>query len=119
MQRPRLHATRHEQRTTPVCGSTQRGRTNGNPSRSRHLPYYRSWTSDGPGDCGGGDIGFGVAADGTFELPCQAGGHIIQVQIGVPDDGWKTLGEGHVVAVADSTVTLEIRLTTVWPTVAP
>jgi hypothetical protein len=67
----------------------------------------------------GGDIGFGVAADGTFELPCQAGGHIIQVQIGVPDDGWKTLGEGHVVAVADSTVTLEIRLTTVWPTVAP
>ena len=78
-----------------------------------------SWTSDGPGDCGGGDIGFGVAADGTFEVPCQAGGHTIQVQIGVPDDGWKTLGEGHVIAVADSTVTLEIRLTTPWPTVAP
>jgi hypothetical protein len=73
------------------------------------------WTSDGPGDCGGGDIGYGLNGDGSFELPCQAGGHTIEVQIGVPDDGWRTIGSGHVIAVADGVVNLAIRLDVPWP----
>jgi hypothetical protein len=73
------------------------------------------WTSDGPGDCGRGDIGFGLRADGGFELPCQAGGHTIEVQIGVPNVGWRTIASGHVVAVADAVVGLEIRLDGLWP----
>jgi hypothetical protein len=73
------------------------------------------WTSDGPGDCGRGDVGFGVLANGGFELPCQAGGHTIEIQIGVPNDGWRTIASGHVVAVADAVVGLEIRLAGLWP----
>lgn len=73
------------------------------------------WTSDGPGDCGRGDIGFGLSGDGSFEVPCQAGGHTIEVQIGVPNDGWRTIGSGHVVAVADGVVGLTIRLDGPWP----
>lgn len=73
------------------------------------------WTSDGPGDCGGpGDIGFGVEPDGTFQVPCQAGGHTIMIQIGVPGVGWQTIASGHVVAVGDATVGLEIRLDGLW-----
>jgi len=73
------------------------------------------WTSDGPGDCGSGDIGFGLGPDGSFEVPCQAGGHTIMVQIGVPDVGWETIGSGHVVAAANAVVPLEIRLPGPWP----
>jgi hypothetical protein len=72
------------------------------------------WLSDGPGDCGYGDIGYGINADGLFEVPCQAGGHTIVIQISVPDGGWKTIASGHVVAVAGKTVTMTIRLDKPW-----
>jgi hypothetical protein len=72
------------------------------------------WSSDGPGDCGGGDIGYGIGADGRFELPCQAGGHDMLVEVSVPDGGWKTIASGHVVAVAGKTVTMTMRLNKPW-----
>jgi hypothetical protein len=72
------------------------------------------WTSDGPGDCGGGDIGYGVTGEGQFELPCQAGGHTIEVQISVPEDGWKAIASGHVIAIEGATVELVIRLDAPW-----
>ena len=77
------------------------------------------WTSDGPGDCGGGDIGYGLNPDGSFRLPCQAGGHTIEVQIPVPNDGWKTIGSAHVVAVGGGTVDMLIVVTGAWPAAAP
>jgi hypothetical protein len=77
------------------------------------------WTSDGPGDCGGGDVGFGLAGDGSFELPCQAGGHTIIVQIGVPNADWKTLGSGHVIAAGNATVSVLIKLPGAWPAPNP
>ncbi|MEW5990338.1 MAG: hypothetical protein AB1736_03200 [Chloroflexota bacterium] len=60
-------------------------------------------------------MGFGIAADGTFELPCQAGGHTITIQQPVPNEGWRTIASGHVVAVGGAVVPLEIRLPGPWP----
>jgi hypothetical protein len=76
-----------------------------------------AWASDGPGTCGGGDIGYGVSGDGSFGLPCQAGGHTIDVQILVGDT-WTTIASGHVVAIAGTTVTIEIRLGGAWSSLA-
>jgi hypothetical protein len=75
---------------------------------------YLAWDSDGPGDCGGGDIGYGITGAGRFTLPCQAGGHTIDVQVSGPGDGWTSIGSGHVVAVAGTTVELVIRLSQPW-----
>jgi hypothetical protein len=69
------------------------------------------WTSDGPGTCGGGDVGFGVADGGGFELPCQAGGHTIQIEV---LDALRAIGRGHVVAVQGETANLTITLDTTW-----
>lgn len=77
------------------------------------------WTSDGPGDCGILDMGFGLLSDGSFELPRQAGGHTIIVQLGIPNEGWQTIASGHVVAIADAVVNLEIRLDGPWPAPPP
>ena len=102
-----------------IRSGTIRGRVldaNGRPPGERLVTeLILQWTSDGPGDCGGGDIGYGLLGDGSFELPCQAGGHTIQVQIGIPDAGWQTIASGHVVAIADAVVNLEIRLDGPWP----
>ena len=73
------------------------------------------WTSDGPGNCGFMDVGFGVNADGTIQLPCQAGGHTILVQLPVPGVDWQTIGSGHVVVDGGAVVALEIRLDGPWP----
>jgi hypothetical protein len=75
-----------------------------------------SWSSDGPGDCGGGDVGYGITGSGSFTLPCQAGGHTIVVQISIDDD-WKTIGSGHVVAIAGTTVEVVIKLDQPWSSV--
>jgi hypothetical protein len=75
-----------------------------------------SWSSDGPGDCGGGDVGYGITGTGRFTLPCQAGGHTIVVQISTIND-WKTIGSGHVIAMAGTTVEVVIRLDQPWSSV--
>jgi hypothetical protein len=36
-------------------------------------------------ECGMGDVGFGIAADGSFELPCQGGRWTIQAERNVDD----------------------------------
>lgn len=66
---------------------------------------------DGPGTCGGGDIGYGVAADGGFEIPCTVGGWTIKVLAGGPDSGgWRTVGRTHVVVPADGIAKARIVL---------
>ena len=67
--------------------------------------------SDEPGKCGGGDIGYGVLQDGTFEYPCQAGTRTIIVRGPAPDgDGWPELGRATVEVPANGTVEVTIRL---------
>jgi hypothetical protein len=72
-----------------------------------------SWTSDSPGpgsgDCGGGDIGYGVGADGRFELPCQPGGWTISITDDSRPDR-KEVGRTHVVVPPGLAVDVVIRL---------
>jgi hypothetical protein len=68
------------------------------------------WTGTDPGDCGGGDIGFGVAHDWTFELPCQAGERtIIVAGEGDNEEGWVELGHATVTVREDETTRVRIR----------
>ena len=69
--------------------------------------------SAGPGWCGGGDIGYGVREDGTFEYPCQVGIRTIQIKKLKDDaDGeWTVIGEATVQLVGTGAVTVTIRLT--------
>lgn len=53
------------------------------------------WTTDGLGTCGGGDMGFGISDDGTFDLPCQVGTWTIIVKES-SGDGWVEIGRGTV-----------------------
>ena len=66
------------------------------------------WEADGPGECGVGDMGYGVGT-GRFELPCSPGGWTILVMTPVPD-GWEEVGRGHVVVPHRGTVELRITL---------
>ena len=78
-----------------------------------------SWKSDGPGYCGVGDVGFGVSDDGTFHMPCTAGGQTIEVQtILVPNGDWTTLASGHVLVIGGKTVGLTVKLDKAWSSVA-
>jgi hypothetical protein len=77
-----------------------------------------SWTSDGPGRCGIGDIGYGVGGSGGFELPCQVGGHTFEVQVPAVIGGPKTIASGRVVVLAGEIVELGIRLDQPWSSVA-
>ena len=67
------------------------------------------WSGDGPGECGGGDVGFGVD-HGRFELPCSPGGWTIEVTRPRPGEGWEVVGRGHVVVPAGGIVELRIVL---------
>jgi hypothetical protein len=71
-----------------------------------------NWSSDRPaagaGDCGD-MVGYGVAPDGAFELPCAPGGWTITVQAS-SGDGWVDVGSGHAVVPAGGTVKLMITL---------
>jgi hypothetical protein len=66
---------------------------------------------DGPGVCGGGDIGYGVGEDGRFQIPCARGGWTIIVQARGEGGGeWITIGQVHVTVPADGTVRARIML---------
>jgi hypothetical protein len=77
-------------------------------------PGYNEWlldaVSDEPGSCGGGDMGFGIREDGTFEYPCQAGRRTIQVKEMVGDGEWRVIGERTVVVESDRKVRVTITL---------
>ncbi len=62
----------------------------------------------GSGDCGIGDMGFGVSDDGRFELPCAPGGWTITILD--ENHGRVPVGSGHVVVRPGKTVRLAITL---------
>jgi hypothetical protein len=64
-----------------------------------------------PGWCGGGDVGFGVNADGTFELPCKVGHRTIVILAPPVADGeWTVVGQADVVVPAGGIVKVTIHL---------
>lgn len=62
------------------------------------------------GECGIGDMGYGVLDTGRFELPCAAGGWTIRVLVLIPNADWLEVGRGHVLVPAGGTVGLRITL---------
>ncbi len=70
------------------------------------------WQPDRPGpgsgDCGVGDMGYGVGRGGTFELPCAPGGWTITLMDENGDSA--PVGSGHVVVPPGETVELKITL---------
>lgn len=89
---------------------TVKGRVMGISGREAWQLNLR-WTSeDSVGECGGGDMGFGISDEGRFELPCQVGTWTISVVTITGDDTVRELGHGTVKVVAGTTVTLDIRV---------
>lgn len=84
------------------------------PGASATDKLLLNWISDGPGTCGVGDVGYGVGADGGFELPCQVGGWTFEIQISAPAGGPKTIGSGRIVVLAGQTLQLAITLDQPW-----
>jgi hypothetical protein len=71
-------------------GGTVSGRVllaDGRPPGVNDLMLDSGAPDDPPGWCGGGDIGYGVGENGTFELPCKTGRRTILVRDWVPDEG--------------------------------
>ena len=62
-----------------------------------------------PGDCGGGDIGYGIKADGTFEYPCKAGVAHVTITGLNATGGNVELGRATVTVIAGKTVRVTIR----------
>jgi hypothetical protein len=68
-----------------------------------------TYRTDVPGWCGGGDVGFGVAPDGSFEIPCKAGRRTIVIEASMPD-GWVVVGAVEVDVPADQAIETVIVL---------
>lgn len=68
------------------------------------------WTSDDPGDCGSGDIGYGIDEHGRFEVPCQAGTRTFVVYDIGPNGGNRERGRATVEVIAGTTVRVTITL---------
>lgn len=81
---------------------------NGQPPGPNQLNLR--WEGDGPGECGLLDMGFGVADDGSFELPCTPGGWTIHVEILPAGADWEEVGRAHVHVPAGAMVNLEVVL---------
>ena len=70
---------------------------------------------DNPGSCGGGDMGYSVRQDGTFEYPCQAGKRTLVIY----GNDREEFGRATVSVVGGETVPVTIRLTKTGATNSP
>ena len=68
-----------------------------------------AWEGPNIGDCGGGDMGYGVNDRGRYELPCQVGTWTIKLMAIGAEDVVREVGRGTVKVVAGETVTLDIH----------
>jgi hypothetical protein len=73
--------------------------------------YLLRWRGPAGLQCGGGDIGYGLAPDGSFVLPCQAGRWTIEVAVPAEGDDWRSIGAGTVDVIANTTAEIAITLT--------
>lgn len=80
----------------------------GGPIGARRL--WLDEVGDAPGGCGGGDMGYGVGADGRFEYPCQIGDRTIVIyQDDAVGDGSHEVGRAEV-TVTEGATEVTIRL---------
>ncbi|HEU0235427.1 MAG TPA: hypothetical protein VFR14_03185 [Candidatus Limnocylindrales bacterium] len=89
-----------------------RGRTvmaHGGPPGDDAARLNVTYRTDVPGWCGGGDIGFGVTPDGSFEIPCKAGRRTIVIEVSMPDE-WVVVGAVEVDVPADRAIETVIVL---------
>ena len=97
-----------------IPGGWVKGRVltpDGKPLREDVTWRWISRSSD-PGHCGGGDIGFSVLPDGTFEYPCKAGTRTILIMKSGGEDGDDyPIGSATVKVRAGKTVKVTIHLT--------
>ena len=63
-----------------------------------------------PGECGSGDIGYGIKADGTFEYPCKAGVRVITITGLNAKGGNVEVGRATVTVIAGKTVRVTIHV---------
>ena len=63
-----------------------------------------------PGECGSGDIGYPIEADGTFELPCKAGERVVTITGLNAKGGNVEVGRATVTVIAGKTVSVTIRV---------
>jgi hypothetical protein len=62
-----------------------------------------------PGWCGGGDVGYGVAEDGSFEYPCKVGRRVLQIlDLGAGEDPHPVIGQATVIVPANGVVNVRI-----------
>jgi len=81
------------------------------PNRLMDLNIMNEYDPAIPGTCGGGDIGYGFLADGSFDYPCQAGVRKLVVT-GQDAKGRNiVVGRATVTVVSGKTVTVTIHLT--------
>jgi hypothetical protein len=106
----RLHVTSDGTGAALIPGGTVQGRVEPADLFGRRGLDLR-WTSEDPGDCGGGDIGYGVGSDGRFELPCQAGRRTLIVMVeDETGDGSTEVGRATVTVKGGQTVRVTIHL---------
>ena len=89
-----------------------RGRTvmaDGGPPGEEAGRLNVTYRTDVPGWCGGGDIGFVVAPDGSFEIPCKAGRRTIVIEAAMPDE-WVVVGAVEVDVPADRAIEIVVTL---------
>jgi hypothetical protein len=82
---------------------------NGAPPGPNNLSLSEGSPDDPPGWCGGG-IGYGVAPDGSIEIPCKVGRRTIQVMANDADGELRVVAAVVVLVPADARVAVEIRL---------
>jgi hypothetical protein len=86
-------------------------RADGSPPGRNSLMLDAGSSDDPPGWCGGGDVGYGVLEDGSFEYPCRVGRRTILLRGPTPAvDGSGVVAAVVVVVPANGIVRVEIRL---------
>jgi hypothetical protein len=84
-------------------------RLEGEQNGAEPLPLMLAEIGDSPGECGGGDIGYGVDGRGRFEFPCQVGMRTIVIR---NEHAYEEILARVTVPVrADETVKVRIQLT--------
>ena len=82
----------------------------GQPVGPNDLMVDYGGPDDPPGWCGGGDIGYGVRSNGSFEYPCHVGRRTIRLVDWVGDGDHQVVASTVVDVRADREVEVTIRL---------
>jgi hypothetical protein len=80
-------------------------------SRPRSNDLMVEWRPETVGDCGIGDMGYGVGENGQFEIPCRVGTYTIEITVSKPGgEGRVVVGQTRVTVREGEVSTVRIRL---------